>query len=168
MEYWKQRHNEATATITRTTQQNTRYRELYGEIDNDPPPTPAGNQPSADVEAVVQRSLKDWEIDQQVKRIPSLLPHLQEVKDLVGTGKLTMERAMKIVAEDHNIVLSPTMHPEIELMPTIPSGGGAPPSSGSGLSSEHEQQLAREGGNIEAAKKLMPVINRAWNKALRR
>ena len=161
-EYWKARHEEATATITRTTQQNARYRDMYGELENAPaaPQTP-------NVEQIVDTRLKAWEIDQRISRVPSLTPYAQEIKDLMGTGKVNLDRAMKIIAEDHNVVLSPSTPADIELMPTAPGGGGAP-SAGGSVPPEIERTLAAEGGNVEAAKKHLPLINKVWNKALKR
>ncbi len=169
-EYWKNRHSEATSQNTRVEQRNARYRDLYGDLSEPTPPAPPAGNPnnSPNVEAIVKQTLKNWEVDQQLQRVPSIAPYNQEVKDLVATGKITLERAIKIVAEDHNIALSPTMPADIEQMPTAPGGGGMPPSGGSSLSTEHEQSLARDGIAVESAKKHMPLIGKAWNKALKR
>lgn len=160
---WK----EATGQNTPLQQQNARYRELYGDLEGAPTAPPAPHSPAPVDPAQkpwTHADQQDWNLSQQIARTPPLVPHQDEIKKLVGGG-LQIEEAREIVAKRHNIALSPTMHSDIELMPTTPSGGGAPAPGGQGLSPEHEQSLRSEGKDPEKAKKHMPAIARAWAKA---
>ncbi|MBX4215413.1 hypothetical protein KW797_00460 [Candidatus Parcubacteria bacterium] len=166
--YWESRAKEATAQATRDQQKNARYREQFGELEASPAPAQTTQPQTVNVEAIVEAKLQEHQLTQQIQRTPSLLSYTDEIKGLVKGG-LSVSEAKETVAKRHNVVLAPSIDSDIELMPTAPGGGGSPSSSGgAGLSPEHEQSLLREGGNLEAAKKHMPLINRVWQKAARR
>lgn len=161
------RHKEATGQLTRTSQQLARYREMYGDLESNPSAPAPAEQPAPTSEAWTRTDQRNWELDQQIGRNPNLVPHAEEIKKLVGGG-LDLQEARETVAKRHNIALAPSVQRDLELMPTIPGGGGMPPPNGANLDPEHEQSLAREAIPVEAAKKHLPKINQAWQKALRR
>ncbi len=167
-EYWKNRHEEATKTITRTTQKNARYRDMYGDLEDDAAPAqPQGQTPATPPNSnfVPKEQYESDRLRDQIgKTHPALVEHADSVSKLVKAG-IKYDTAIRSVAMEHNITLGPSSQPDIEGMPTTPAGGGAPSSGGSGLSREHEESLGREGIPVEAAKKAMPAIQKAWANA---
>lgn len=170
-EWWKARHGEATGTLTKAQQAAAKYRETYGELPPDggapAATTPNPNQPALPANVWTEEKQRNWEIQQDIARTPSLVPHNEEVVKLVQGG-LQLGEAKEIVAKRHNIVMQPTMDAGIEMMPVMPGGGGLPSSNGANVAPEHEASLAREGKSVESAKKHMPAVNQAWRKALKR
>jgi hypothetical protein len=153
--YWQDRHTEATAHSTRNEQQNARYRELYGDLKDDKAPKPAApvdgsGQPALPANVWTDEKQKDHELTQQIARVPTLVPHADEIKTLIRGG-LTLAEAKSTVAGRHNITLGPSVGP-LDMMPGMPGGGP----SGAGASEFTDSQLAamqRDGVNPDDAKK---------------
>lgn len=162
--YWETRHKEATGHNTRIEQQNARYRDMYGDLDEQKPVPQNQPQPLPD-NVWTKEDQRNWEMDQRIDRVPSIKPYAQEVKDLVGTGRVSFDRAVKIVAEDHNVTLGPS-NDELDLMPTAPANGGSAPSSE--FTPAQLQQMQAEGIDPEGAKKHAATLNNVWKQALKR
>lgn len=165
--YFEQRHGEATATITRTTQRLSKYEELFGPLDDEKPAAaaaPAGSGGEANLDATIDAKLADREMTRDIARIPTLVPHTQEIKDLVKGG-LQLGEAKETVAKRHNITLGPDAGP-MDMMPTVPGTGGTPITSG--FTNEQLEGMRKDGIDPEKAKKFIPQLNEITKRALKR
>ena len=163
--YWQDRHTEATATITKVTQRESRYKDMYGELEPETPAAPppaAGADPAFD--ARFEQKYAEKEMDRDISRIPTLVPHSKEIKDLVRGG-LTMEEAKETVAKRRGVTLGPAVGP-MDMMPTIPGGGGAQPASG--FTNDQLEAMKKDGIDPEKAKKHVGTINEIARRALKR
>lgn len=173
-DHFEARHREATDTLRKEGETKkeyetrlNRYRETYGELE----PEPQGGKPNANegggapsVEAIVDQRLEAKELDRQIGRVPTLVPHAQEVKDLVKSG-LNLNEAKEVVAKRHNITLGPVSGPD-DLMPNMPGGGGITPADS--FSNEQLAGMRKDGIDAEKAKKHLPKLAEIWNKAKKR
>jgi len=169
-EHFESRHKEATETIRKKSEETkaeresrekaeaklAKYNEMYGELDEDEP-TP----PPQTVEAVKREEFDLFKLQQSLP--PNLREYTEEVQKLTSAG-VTIERAKKIVAEDHNITLGPSKD-IIDAMPTDTGGGSAPEQS---FTAEELEALNRDRISLELAKKHLPALEKVWKKALKR
>lgn len=158
-DHYEARHKEATDTIRVTSEAKTkyesdlkRYKDTYGDLEPEKLNTqqPAANTQELPSNAWTDEKQKNWELDQQIGRVPSLVPHNTEIKDLVKGG-LKLDEAKKVVAERHNISLGPTTGP-IDMMPGASPAGGSSQTSQQ-FSNEQVEAMKNDGIDPEKAKK---------------
>jgi hypothetical protein len=161
--YWENRHKEATAEITRTSQRNAQYRELFGDLEGETPPT---KTPETPVQDIVKQELKAWQVDQSIERTPNLVQYADEIKGLVNGGA-TMNEAKTLVAARHNVAMGPSNE---EQMPSVPPAGGSSLGSDDDFSPEEKAAMNREGVKLdpEKSKDMKRMVDNAWKKALRK
>lgn len=164
---YEQRWKDATAHNTRIEQQNARYRELYGDLD-DKPATPAASKPQepSNQDVVTRAEFDDFTLTQQLSKVPSILPHKEEVGKLLKTKTVEYKEAVEIVAKRHNITLGPIPGP-LDSMPND-TGGGARPAAQADFTDAQKSALQAEGKDPEKLKKHLPALEKAWGKARRK
>jgi hypothetical protein len=161
-EHFEKSWKEATAQLTPVQQRNAKYRELYGDLEGEAPPTPQPKTPQAGEPAYVTREeIQEMKLDEQIGKTPSLVPHAAEVKNLMKGGA-TMDEAREVVAKRHNITLGPSA--PNDHMPNMPSGGGAPNNGSSMFSADDQARMAQEGIAPELAKKHEGKLAEIWGK----
>lgn len=171
-DHYEARHREATDTLRKEGETRkqyetrlNRYKETYGDLEPEPTKPPAAGGDALPPNVWTVEKQKEWELDQHIGRTPSLVPHAQEVKDLVKGG-LQLQEAKEIVAKRKNITLGPTVGP-IDMMPMSPAGGGnSQPQTG--FSNEQLEAMRSEGIDPEKAKKHASAVASIMKRANRK
>lgn len=173
-DHYEARHGEATNTIRQFGETKkqfeariTAYETKFGKIEDDKttPPKPAADGSTLPADVWTDSKQKNWELDQQIGRIPTLVPHSQEIKDLVKGG-LQLQEAKETVAKRHNITLGPVTG-ALDMMPHVPSGGGNTQPT-TGFSNDQLDAMKRDGIDPEKAKKHHATVEGILKRARRK